>query len=143
MAGACEQLPRDRDLGDVEAVVGQGDQNGGDGPTISPPDPQLGPHHDRPHGPGPLASTGWGAVRGGRHGPGATTDEPWADSVCDDDAAPMSAHQRDLRLHTRLIWVVGAGVPVLIAAAARRRNGRIWPWTIVAGVFLSMALFQA
>ena len=34
MAGARQQPPRHRDLGDVEVAVGQGDQNGCDRPTL-------------------------------------------------------------------------------------------------------------
>jgi len=70
----------------------------------------------------------------------ATVVASWANSVCNDDAATVSAHRQALRLDVLFIWLVVTGVPILFAVAAKRRHRRIWPWAVIAGVFLLIAL---
>jgi hypothetical protein len=69
----------------------------------------------------------------------ATAIASWANSVCNDDSATVNASRQALRLDVLFIWLVATGVPVALAAAAKRRDRHVWPWVAVAGMFLLIA----
>jgi len=73
----------------------------------------------------------------------ATIVASWANSVCNDYAATVNGHRQALRLDVLFLWLVVTGVPILFAVTAKRRHRRIWPWTVIAGVFLLIALAMA
>lgn len=73
----------------------------------------------------------------------ATSVVSWLDSVCNDPAEVVAAHRGALRLHLVMIWVLAAGVPLVVAGLARARKATSVPWVIAAVALVAVGLGMA
>ena len=64
-------------------------------------------------------------------------------SVCNDAASVVIARRHELRRGLLLVGLAVAAVPVVLGFMARERHRRVWPWAVLAALFMFIAVRAA
>src|SRR5215831_7156483 len=64
----------------------------------------------------------------------------WAKSVCADTPTVVSHRQHQLRASLLFVWLGGSLVPASWAVLAWKRKQHTWPWVVLSGAFIALAV---